>query len=206
MRGKIAIKFLSDWIVSSGLGDGSRADQVLVRDENGLLFLPGRSVKGILREASRELEAAASGTQDGMTDKVFGGNKSGATRNPGIIRVGRGELEDDPRKVLNVLTEADRRLFVTDLTVVRSQTAISEDTGTAKDKSLRRIECGVPGITFISNVEIEEKDVDSMDYASYLGKVCRMVRVMGAGRYRGLGRCEFEFLSENAVSKKEDAA
>ncbi len=197
MKRKLTIKFLSDWIVSSGLGDGSRADQVLVRDENGLLFLPGRSIKGILREASRELEAAA-GAARGITEDVFGSRDNDNYRDCGRIRVGRGELETELKEVLLNLSNADRKQFVADLTVIRSQTAINDNTGTAKDKTLRRIECGVPGILFTAGIELDVIDGDSATYDEYLKRVCAMARVMGAGKYRGFGRCEFSVRSETA--------
>ena len=43
MRSKLTVTFLSDWQISSGIGDGYLADSRLVRNDKGLPYIPGSS-------------------------------------------------------------------------------------------------------------------------------------------------------------------
>lgn len=52
MKLHIKINFLSDYMISSGMGDGFLSDSMLVRDSNGIIYIPGRAVKGALREGA----------------------------------------------------------------------------------------------------------------------------------------------------------
>ena len=52
MRSKLTVTFLSDWQISSGIGDGYLADSMLVRNDKGLPYIPGRALKGALREGA----------------------------------------------------------------------------------------------------------------------------------------------------------
>ena len=45
------IKFHSDWHCGSGLVAGADVDALVVKDKDGLPFVPGRTIKGMLREA-----------------------------------------------------------------------------------------------------------------------------------------------------------
>lgn len=47
----VELEFLSYWQPGSGLGIESAADSAVVRDGAGLPFLPGRTLKGLLRDA-----------------------------------------------------------------------------------------------------------------------------------------------------------
>lgn len=209
MRRKICIKFLGEWLVASGLGDGSRADTVLVRDHHGLPFIPGKSIKGILREAARELGEARNDLKE-TKKRLFGGkDEDDSPGDLGILRISRGELEPLLRNELINIDNADRATFVNDLTIIRSQTAI-DSTGSAKNKSLRRIECGIAGMEFVSTLDIDlEESDDEKWFDEYLRAVCAMVRVMGAGRYRGFGRCCITYngqeMEEITVPNKEAA-
>src|SRR5690606_24392052 len=47
----IELELLSPWHVSSGRGRGASADLTVVRSSGGLPYLPGRALRGLLREA-----------------------------------------------------------------------------------------------------------------------------------------------------------
>uniref|UniRef100_UPI00402ABD69 RAMP superfamily CRISPR-associated protein n=1 Tax=Succinivibrio sp. TaxID=2053619 RepID=UPI00402ABD69 len=55
MLRKIVIKFLSEWQVSSGIGDGYLADNKISRDSDGVPYIPGRAVKGARRDRANLL-------------------------------------------------------------------------------------------------------------------------------------------------------
>ena len=46
------VTFLDYWHLSSGLTSGSKLDSTVVKDKDGLPFIPGKTIKGLLREQS----------------------------------------------------------------------------------------------------------------------------------------------------------
>lgn len=90
MLRKIVIKFLSEWQVSSGIGDGYLADNKISRDSDGFPYIPGRAVKGALREGANLL-ARCEGRDDlkKVNEIIFGtASQDDKVNQAGIIRVG----------------------------------------------------------------------------------------------------------------------
>ena len=48
---KYKITFFSNWHCGSGLAAGADTDELVIKDRNGLPYVPGRTIKGLLREA-----------------------------------------------------------------------------------------------------------------------------------------------------------
>ncbi|MDR0881276.1 MAG: RAMP superfamily CRISPR-associated protein [Candidatus Adiutrix sp.] len=196
MRIGLKITFLSDWQVGSGLGDGHRADSCLVRDDQGLPFLPGRAVKGALREGAHRLGfcradlAKAEALIFGSHCQTQDGAKS--FNQPGRLTVSQGRLPGDIIDVILAADPGQRRLLVGDLTTIRVQTAIEK--GTAKGGSLRSLECGLAGLFFQSQLRVDDlSDLPGESWLrQYFQAVCAMVKSLGANRSRGLGRCRLE--------------
>lgn len=46
-----SIKFHTDWHCGSGLAAGADVDALVVKDKNRLPFIPGKTIKGLVREA-----------------------------------------------------------------------------------------------------------------------------------------------------------
>jgi CRISPR/Cas system CSM-associated protein Csm3 (group 7 of RAMP superfamily) len=191
MNRSITIHFLSNWLLSSGLGDGSLADAVLIRDTNGIPYIPGRTLKGLLCEAAREL-ALARPELSSLHKNIFGtASESGQKKEigqQGLIRVGRAELDPEIRDLLLSCEPAQRTIFVSDMTAIRYQTAIDRETNSSQPHSLRSLECGIAGLSFYADIILDIK-VDTGWADTWLRAVCSLVRAMGTGRNRGLGRC-----------------
>lgn len=49
------IRMYSEWHCSSGLSTGAGDDLLVIRDERGLPFIPGKTLKGLLRDAAEKL-------------------------------------------------------------------------------------------------------------------------------------------------------
>ncbi|MDD2650440.1 MAG: RAMP superfamily CRISPR-associated protein, partial [Candidatus Cloacimonetes bacterium] len=49
------VKFLSDWHCGSGLTSGSDVDALVIKDQNNLPIIPGKTIKGLLREAAETI-------------------------------------------------------------------------------------------------------------------------------------------------------
>ena len=204
MKLHIKINFLSDYMISSGMGDGSLSDSMLVRDSNGIIYIPGRAVKGALREGATflnklnrsDIKAASLyffGSKD-VEDENKSSNKQGHTS------VSSANL---PKDIYCALLNLDtyRKDVVSDLTCQRVQTAL--ENGQVKSHSLRTIECGVMGTVFESELSVDcpqELNEFTLDYFS---SVCAAVKSMGGGRSRGFGTCvlSVEFDNKKRIVK-----
>lgn len=189
LEATVRIDFFSDWHVGSGLGDGAIADAILNRDADGLPWIPGRAVKGALREAAWRVGLCRSDLAR-MVEVVFGtASTARASNTPGRISVGSGHL---PRDLADWLVRScdteERAQYVRDMTVPRVQTMLDEN-GMVVPHSLRTIECGIPGLYFISHVALDIPDNAREWFLGYLGALCAAVKSIGADRARGLGRC-----------------
>lgn len=47
-----AIQFYSPWHCGSGLSAGADVDELVIKDKNGMPFVPGKTIKGLMREAA----------------------------------------------------------------------------------------------------------------------------------------------------------
>lgn len=181
------LTFHTDWHCGSGLGAGADLDTRVVRDAEGLPFLPGRTVKGLLRDAVNQLRAYAGlPLADDALVETFG-------------RCG-GE-EKDAQAAVSFFTDAQldererKQILALDLKdyLYRgiSRTAIDAH-GIAVAHSLRRMEvvapCTLCGQIYNVPEEMCDELVEAMKY----------VKRLGMGRHRGLGRCTF------AIERKEE--
>lgn len=206
---KITINFLSYWFISSGVENGAYADQITLKDRDGFPYVPGKSIKGVFREAFRT--ALKSGWfdrfrhDDSMSDEefhdkliqlIFGqnGTVDGYSRDElhaeGLIHFTNAEIAGNARSKIG--KENSFYLFKT----VQS-TKINKETGTAENKSLRTIEVAVPmhlsanvSVTnpFMENtLGITEKEMS--DILALFDSVSSLITEMGGKRRRGFGRC-----------------
>lgn len=163
------IEFFSNWHCGSGLAAGADTDALVIKDKDGLPFIPGKTVKGLIRQAVTEISALTGTRFDALA--VLG--DEGGIQSPLFFSNA-------------VLAEADtivRNRLQPYLFSAVANTAIDKD-GIAADKSLRRTEVVIPcclegSITGIPNAE--DRDVISQSLA--------YIKNIGLHRNRGLGRC-----------------
>lgn len=177
-----SIEFFSNWHCGSGLAAGANVDALVVKDNNGLPYVPGRTIKGLLREAAEELNAYESKADTENTEQlikeIFGFSRKDETQT-GKSFFGNATL-----------VEADqirREGLASYLYQTFASTAIDEN-GIAKDNSLRRIETVVPCTLTGSILNIPKGGKD------LLAKAMQMVKRMGTGRNRGYGRCAISII------------
>lgn len=206
---RITITFISDWHVGSGLGDGAIADSVLNRDADGIPYIPGRAIKGALRESAwrlglcRDRDDLKDAVKDlfGTGEEIPSGNegktqseslpdksKKRPPNEPGKIMVGQADLSPRLRSWLLCQPEMKRRIFVGDMTIIHAGTALDEYRQ-ARDHSLRSIECGIPGLAFGSALSIDWPEMEDW-LPAYLSALCAGIKSIGADRARGMGECE----------------
>ncbi|MBQ7607139.1 MAG: hypothetical protein IJU76_04130 [Desulfovibrionaceae bacterium] len=200
MNMTLDLMFLSDWHISQGIGDGFRADAVLVRDADGFPYVPGRALKGAMREGASRLGLCRDDLQR-AEDYFFGTRFDTLESNKqGRIRLSQAKLPQSFKVALDYVESAqdirlaDKETFINDLTILRSQTALTPE-GLTKKGSLRTTECGIPGIPFEASLTIDAQGIPESWLAAYMASVCRAVRSIGGNRSRGFGRCTLSIRS-----------
>lgn len=183
---EVKITFLSDWHCGSGLSAGADVDQRVIRDEDGLPYIPGKTVKGLIRHAARTLCDLKEGSEhtewsEFITD-CFGEEDTKLTGRfvQGKCRFSNAEVSAFVKDKLSESDTLRRSLFRR-----ISSTAIDEK-GQAKEHTLRKIEVTVPIPVFFSIQNLEEK------HKAKIQQCLRFLRRIGTGRTRGLGRCTLE--------------
>ncbi|MEQ8817876.1 MAG: RAMP superfamily CRISPR-associated protein [Thalassobaculum sp.] len=209
----IVIDLESYWHVGTGRGSSGLIDSLCARDRDGLPYLPGRSLKGLLRDAVDRAEAwgwfadlghppTATGTDGALTRRLFGQigfEREGDSRSGTPIRVTeRGclaftsaRLAALERAALTGQSALKEHLFATLAT-----TAVDPTTGTAKEQSLRTDEVAVP-VTLEATVSALEDSVPP-DWRAILALAMPLVRAVGGSRSRGLGQCRLSLVGEGS--------
>lgn len=181
------IEFLSDWHCGSGLTSGSDVDLLTIKDENGLAFIPGKTMKGLLKEAALILANFAEDESEwfNFVDKNFEieaeKNLADNDKNfseKGLCYFSNAVLSD---KVQNKLI--DKENLKSTLYRKISFTAIDKD-GLVKEHSLRKIEVTIPLELYGRIYPVEAVDQEKMK------KCLNYIKRIGYNRNRGLGRCK----------------
>lgn len=168
------IVFHTDWHCGAGLSAGADADALVVKDADGMPFVPGKTLKGLLREAMDVLYDA----KGEAYDRLFGSlpDEEGSIMAEAFFS--NAMLSVEEREAIKAI-KAEKFLYR-----LVSATAI-DDEGIACEGSLRRIQVVVPCVLYGSVTGVPEEMMDKLEMA--LGYIKRL----GMNRSRGLGRCSF---------------
>ena len=175
---KYEIEFFSNWHCGSGLAAGADVDALVIKDKDRLPYIPGRTIKGLLREAASAI------TDDLETvNMVFGISGNDVNHKVGASFFSNAVLPSAERKY--ILEQKLQSLLYESF----SSTSIDEN-GIAKDHSLRKIETVVPckleGVILSVPEEALQKVEDAMSF----------IKRLGTGRNRGYGRCKITIKKE----------
>ena len=176
------------WHAGTGRGKGALVDSVAHKDEHGLPVLPGRTVKGLVRDAVYRLQQWNHLPGD-TTGLLFGtiGIENDVPRSdtqPGVLAFSDAEL---PEAVRHWLAPRAREEHRAHLYREIHSTAIDPATGAAKDGSLRGIEVTVP-LTLESSVTLLPMGKPPENWRQILEQALPLIQAVGASRTRGLGR------------------
>ncbi len=179
---KYKIEFFSNWHCGSGLAAGADVDALVVKDAEGLPYVPGKTIKGLLREAAEELNGTTS-----LLNRIFGLPGEAKLSETNTTRVGESFFGNAilPEGAAIVSSNLTPHLYQT-----FSSTSIDEKSGTAKDNTLRRIETVVP-----CSLEGEIRNVPEGGTA-LIEEAMQFIKRMGTGRNRGYGRCKISVIKE----------
>ncbi len=183
----IIIDLTSYWHAGGGRGAGRVYDAVVHRDRDGLPVLPGRHLKGLLRDACARAEAWSwPGFERGTTAALFGEAPETVTDRPpkpGCLRVGDATLPEDLSRWL----ATDGRAYLPHLFRGLYSTAVEHETGTAEKHSLRGMEVTVP-LTLTARIEPLPGRQAPEDWPQRIEAALCLIDAVGAHRSRGLGR------------------
>lgn len=175
---KLTFTILSFWHAGSGAGEGAKLDAVTAKKAPGLPYLPGKTVKGLLREAVLTVEECGQLPVGITTEKLFGKPTTRYDSTSGLLEITDATMSDDFQKWAKTNQEKTQFLFS-----VLSATRIDEN-GTAKDDSLRSIEVAIP----MSLTAFVQSEAAPDGWFEALKKAAPFVRHIGSHRHRGLGR------------------
>lgn len=182
----LRITMTADWLISSSRG-GSEADLRPLLDQDELPMIPGRSLRGLLRQATTDAVALLG--QD-AAELMFGSEGIA-----GRIGIGDARL---PESVAAGIGAGD--FEARDLLTMRRRTAIDPETGSALPSSLHSMELAIAGLVLLAPVECDEPtDLPRLALAAAL------VRRLGMARSRGLGSCTVEVLEGGTVISHTEA-
>lgn len=159
------IKFFSDWHCGSGLSAGADVDLLVVKDKRGLPFVPGKTIKGLVKEAVENIMLFR-----------FEETSFSLQENWGYFE--NAVLSEVHQKAI-LSNEVSEYLFRS-----IASTAIGKD-GIAKNHSLRKMEVVIP-------CELEGRIYNVPDEGRlFIEEGMTFIKRMGQNRNRGLGRCQF---------------
>lgn len=171
------IEMLSDWHVGSGLDSATDADELVLKDDDNLPYIPGKTIKGLLKDAMMDLSEVGQCTKDEI-DTIFGAMLNDQDSKSGIAFFSNACLPESEKK--EVLNHNLSSFLYRNI----ASTAIGEN-GVAKNKSLRVMQVTIP-LTLTGKITgLTSENVNKLKDAILL------IRHFGVNRNRGLGRCKF---------------
>lgn len=170
------LTFLSDWHVGSGLSGGAEADAIVLKDKNDLPYIPGKTIKGLIRDAIADMKDA--GQIETNLESVFGAQGNNEIRVASFSNV---EIKDEYEEIVsNNLSDCLYRII--------ASTKIGEN-GIATSGSLRSIEVCMP-----ISLEGKISNIESEEINTIFKQALKLIRSVGVNRNRGLGRCKIEII------------
>jgi CRISPR/Cas system CSM-associated protein Csm3 (group 7 of RAMP superfamily) len=189
---KYKIEFHTYWHCGSGLAAGADLDSLVVKDSNSLPYVPGKTIKGLIKEAVVEIRGFQDKKIDAEFKDCFGyfdGKEIDSTTQDdktiednmqrGKVFFTNAELSCQEQKAI-VDNKAQSFLYTS-----IASTALDEN-GVAKEHSLRTMQVTVPCTLFGEILDIPDEMYSEIKNA--LGYIKRL----GQNRNRGLGRCTIQ--------------
>jgi CRISPR/Cas system CSM-associated protein Csm3 (group 7 of RAMP superfamily) len=196
---RYTIRFFSEWHCGSGLAAGADINALVIRDKNGLPFIPGKTMKGLVREAVEDILFLKGIKKDKVFYEAFGFNSENDEETKSVNTI--DGLKNNgvgccffANAVLNEALSAEilkkddeANNLVRFLYRSHSSTAINDDgdnDGIAKEHSLQRMETVIPCELHGSIREVPESIEENIKDG------LKFIKRLGVNRNRGLGRCQ----------------
>ena len=207
----LEITLLSPLTSAAGEGRVGFVDRDVAFDDLGLPIIPGRRLKGLWREAYRDIFDAwrQCGESPVPEELIFGepGRERGV--GAGSFHVGNAAIiqSSELKPWLKYLQHPGVRKLhfdevLTHFANVRAQTAIDRHTGAALENTLRLTRTLKAGLKFRAGVRFAEPPRDELTNALALGAAA--LRHMGTARTRGLGRVRCRLIARDGDGRELD--
>lgn len=177
----------TEWHIGTGDEGGAYADALMLKDQNNLPYIPGRSIRGLLKEAFLLMQDSIKNSEAPhlrLTKLLFG--EEGAQ---GLLRITNATLSEQEIAYFNKNKQsgACKHLYR-----VHYTTAVNNKTGVAKEGTLRGMEVAAPmaltcSMTLDSNHPSFNK-FDNKALARHIEEVVPLITNIGAKRHRGYGQ------------------
>lgn len=187
------IDFFSYWHASSGLASSTYADLLVNKTHEGLPYIPGRTLKGLLREAAEVIHGFG---PKPLVSQAFILDVFGQEPTKNDIEEERATTEAkcffSNAELSDYLCIAIQESQKPHLYAILASTKINEH-GLAADATLRQLEVTVP-LTLSASIE---QFPDQEGYEQQLSYCFQWIKRMGLNRSRGLGRCRFSMIKNS---------
>ena len=202
MRKKLQIELKSDLCAGSGESLGSLIDTDICYDEYGFPYIPSKRLKGLIKEAFIEyMDWKKDESLIKIKEELFGTEDS---RNSGNLRIDNAYLknissiENDIENIEEQYKKYLSKQRIVELnTDIRYQTAVDEESGVAKENSLRSIRVLESGNVFEAFIKCDKEAEEKI-----LEKCIKLLTHMGNNRTRGLGEVKCSIIDD----KKDNEA
>ena len=202
MRKKLQIELKSDLCAGSGESLGSLIDTDICYDEYGFPYIPSKRLKGLIKEAFIEyMDWKKDESLIKVKEELFGTEDS---RDSGNLRIDNAYLknissiENDIENIEEQYKKYLSKQRIVELnTDIRYQTAVDEESGVAKENSLRSIRVLESGNVFEAFIECDKEAEEKI-----LEKCIKLLTHMGNNRTRGLGEVKCSIIDD----KKDNEA
>lgn len=183
------IEFYSYWHAGSGLSGAANVDSGVHKD-NGFPFIPGKTLKGLLREGAETIMEFGNKNWKDFIQDVFGlqpkkKKKENSDAVEDYNRLAAKSFFSNAYLSNELIKNSkDIQSYFYD---TKASTAINER-GIAEDSSLRQIEVTIP-VSLYATIEDFPKE-----YLEEMKQTMQWIKRMGHQRNRGLGRCQFSII------------
>lgn len=195
-RALLRIRFLDWWHAGTGRSGAADADMIALRDEFGCPALPMTQAKGTLRETADRFWSAedvnryfGESSRPALVGAVPRENVTqGGIRFSGLMTI------PQPEAAWFAANQEERAQLFEPL----YSTAIDEQTGTAKARSLRQIEAAVP-LTLSAEISLREGSFIE-GWVAALNELCALTPAFGKLKNDGFGRAIAECVAMDGDS------
>lgn len=173
------ITFHSNWHMGSGLSGSTYADNVVKKNADSLPIIPGKTIKGLFRDAAKQIQAV----NQNALPADFIENVFGSTNKPSACFFSSASLSQQLSNDILSSKLADSLYGVLSATKI-------DDAGQAEDGSLRQLEVTIPLFLYGEILHVPG------EYKQGIETCAKWIRRMGVNRNRGLGRCTIKLIAE----------
>lgn len=222
---KYEIIFESPFHFGTGLPNGL-IDRGVAKDADGYLYIPGSTIKGVLREKCEQIaqsfdldevidphdeEAALSGFNNiSIVDRIFGTRfKPGEVyfENATMSKKWTAFFDEKGSKEGN--SKRNNKPYIHLQTENRIQTSVSRVLGTVREKALYHSEFGIKKLSFEGSIYGYVEGIELLVGEGLYPVVLLMMALcscqhLGSNKSTGIGRCSLNVTSLKVNSKKRE--